>query len=199
MKVLKISQKNVIEEIKKALGRGEIMILPTDTVYALVCDARNKTSVRRIFKTKNRVLEKPIGIFVKDIKMAKKFAKIDRFQENFLKKIWPGKITFVLERKRKLPKILFGGEKTVGLRIPDYKLIHLLFQEVNFPLAQTSANISGKPANTKIEEVLAQFERQKEKPDLVINAGNLRGSKSSTVVDLTTKSPRILRVGEVKI
>lgn len=197
MKILKTSQKSVIEEIKKALRRGEIIVLPTDTVYALVCDARNKTSVRRIFKIKKRVLEKPIGIFVRDIKMAKKFALL-----NF-EKTWEGKgkVTVVLKRRKDcdLPKILFGGKETIGLRIPDYKLIHLIFGEINFPLAQTSANISGKPANTKIKEVLGQFRKQKEKPDLVINAGNLRENKPSTVVDFTTKSPKILREGEVKI
>lgn len=104
-----------------------------------------------------------IPIFVRDIKIAKKLAEIDKKQEKFFKKVWSEKVTVVLRRRKdcKLPKILFENKKTIGLRIPDYKLINILLKELNRPLAGTSANISNSPPSTKIREVKNQFENQK--------------------------------------
>ncbi|GAH71161.1 unnamed protein product, partial [marine sediment metagenome] len=134
-----------------------------------------------------------IPIFVKDLKTAKRLAQINKNQEKFLRKVWPGKVTTVLKRKNKLPKILFVERKTIGLRIPDYKIINQLLLIINRPLAGTSANISGRPPSTKIEEVINQFKKQKSQPDLIIDAGNLPKSKPSTVLDLRISPPKILR------
>lgn len=185
--------KKIIKRAIKIIKRGGVLICPTDTVYGLIVDATNKKAVEKIFKIKKRQKNKAISIFVKDIKMAKKLAFIDKDQGKFLKKNWPGKITVILKRKNKLPKSLFGKEKTIGLRIPNYKLINILLDKLNKPLTGTSANISGKPASTKIKEVLEQFERRGIKPDLVLNAGNLSKNKPSTIIDLTQKEFKILR------
>ena len=200
MRILKIfgdNEKN-IKTIKAFLEQGKIIVFPTDTVYGLVCDAKNAGAVKKIFEIKKRPREKPLGIFVKDIKMAKRFAQINKRKERFLKKVWPGKMTVVLKRKEMLPEILFAKKKTIGLRIPDYKLIKDLFLKINFPLAQTSANISGKPATGRIKEVLEYFTSQKVKPDLVLDAGNLKRAKASSVLGLAFKIPKILRSGEME-
>ena len=97
-----------------------------------------------------------------------------------------------------LPRRLFGSKKTIGLRIPNYKLINILLKELNKPLTGTSANISGKPASTKIKEVLKQFENKKHQPDLIIDAGNLPKSLPSTIIDLTKQPPKILRERDIK-
>lgn len=198
MKILKISQSNfkkIVNIALKAIEKGNILICPTDTVYGLITDATNKTAVKKLFKIKKRKTEKPIPIFVKNIEMAKKLALIGEKQEKFLKKAWPGKITAVLKRKRNcgLPTLLFGGKKTIGLRIPNYKLIKELLFKSNKPLTGTSANISGKPASAKIQKVLKQFKTKKNKPALVLDIGNLPKSKPSTVIDLTKKELKILR------
>lgn len=198
MEIIKFSQKNlrkVVKRAKESIKKGEVLVSPTDTVYGLLADAKNERAVKKIFKIKKRPGGKPIPIFVKNIKMAKNLAFIDKNQEKFLKKFWPGKLTVVFKRKNKLTKILFGREKTIGLRIPNYKLVNLLLEKLNLPLTGTSANISGKPATTKIKEVLRQF--QEFQPDLVIDAGNLPKSKPSTVIDLTKKKPKILRKGAI--
>ncbi len=121
--------------------------------------------------------------------MAKKLAFINRGQEKILKMCWPGKVTFILRRK-----IIFGSRKTIGLRMPDYKLTNALFKRLKRPLTGTSANISGKPASTKIREVLKQFKKAKEKPDLVLDYGNLKFSLPSIVIDITEKIIKILRI-----
>ena len=189
------------EMIKKAaqlIKEGGVIVCPTDTVYGLICDATNKKAVKKLFKIKKRPPKKPIPIFVKDIKMVKKLAYINKKQEKFLKKVWPGKVTVVLKAKKNLPKGILGPENKIGLRIPNYKLVNTLLQKSNRPLSGTSANISGKPGSTKIEEVLRQFKKEKVQPDFVIDVGNLKPSKPSTVVDLTGSKLTILRVGELK-
>jgi L-threonylcarbamoyladenylate synthase len=179
-----------------AIKRGRVLVCPTDTVYGLVCDATNKKAVEKLFKIKKRNLKKPVPIFVQDIKAAKKLVYIDEKQEKFLKKVWPGKVTAVLNKlKVKSEKLKVYGvdKKTIGLRIPKYKFILELLKRTNKPLTGTSANISGKPASTKIKEVIKQFENQKYQPDLIISAGNLPKSRPSKVVDLTGQKMIILR------
>ncbi len=199
MKKVKISgnQEKIIEIIEKALRKGEILILPTDTVYGLVADARHERVVKKIFRIKKRPFSKPLLLFVKDTEMAQKFAEVNQFQEKFLRKFWPGKVTFILKRKGNLPAILFAGKKTIGLRASNYKLIRDLFEKIDFPLVQTSANLSANPAPTKAEEILEQFKDQKLKPDLIVDVGDLGQVKPSTIVDLSGDKPVVLRQGEV--
>ncbi len=200
MKILKVSEKKtskIVKIIIKALREGKVLVLPTDTVYGLITNAQNQEAVKKIFKIKGRKFQKTLPIFVRDIKMAKELVFIDKKQEKFLRKVWPGKVTAVLKIKpgaEKLFKIgIVSSEKKIGLRIPKYKLIGLLLKKLNFPVTGTSANISGQSPSTKIKEVISQFEKGKYRPDLVINVGNLPRSKPSTVLDLTVQPPKILR------
>lgn len=180
MEILKLNLKRAV----KAIREGKVVVCPTDTVYGLVCDVTNKKAVEKLFKIKKRSRRKPVPIFVKDIKMAKKLAQISPEQEEFLNKVWPGKVTVVLKSKNK-------GK--IGLRIPNHNWLLSLAKQLKRPLTGTSANISGKPPSTKIREVLRQLKNQKYKPDLVIDAGNLKLSNPSRVIDLTIWPPKILR------
>lgn len=188
---------SILKEVVRAIRQGEVIICPTDTVYGLICNAKNKRAVLRIFKIKKRPLSKPIGVFVRDIKAAKELARLNKKQEKFLATYWPGPLTAVLRAKIELPGITF--QKTLGIRVPKYKFIWQLLDRLKGPLAQTSANISGKPPSTKIKKVLAQFQGQKLGLDLVIDAGNLERVLPSTVVELTSEKIKILRKGEIKI
>ncbi len=190
-------QKQNLEEIIGLLKQGKVILCPSDTVYGLICDALNKQAVERIFKIKKRLKKQPIGIFVKDIEQAREFAYINKGQEALLKKFWPGKLTAILKSKKNMPGSTRKG--TVGMRVINYKLINELLEKFGSPLAQTSANIAGKPASTKIKQVLAQFQGKKNQPDLALNIGNLPASLSSTVIDLTSKKIKILRKGATKI
>lgn len=196
MIILKVNQKNLKEVIEMAgqiIKKGRVMVYPTDTVYGLLCDAQNKQAVEKVFKIKKRIFRKPIPFFVKDIKMARRLAKINKTQEKFLKEVWPGKVTAILERKKSRIKLYGVDKKTIGLRVSNYKMVNALLGKLNRPLAGTSANISGENASIKIKEVLKQFKNQKYQPDLIISAGNLPKSKPSTVLDLTTLPPKVLR------
>jgi L-threonylcarbamoyladenylate synthase len=190
MKIIK-KEKN-LKAIIKAIKNGKVVVCPTDTVYGLVAGATNKRAVNRLFKIKKRKASNPTPIFIKDLKSAKKIAEIDKNQEKLLRKLWPGKVTTVLNRKKAKIKLYGADKKTIALRIPKYRLIDVLLKKINRPLTGTSANISGKLATTKIKEVLKQFENKKNQPDLIIDAGNLKKSKPSIIIDLT-KRFKILR------
>jgi len=195
MKIVKISSKNLNEAVK-VIKKGGVVIFPTDTVYGLIADIKNKTAVKKIFKIKKRSFKKSLPIFVKDLKMAKDLARIDKKQEKIIKKCWPGKVTVILKAKlTKFPKGIISKDKKIGLRNPDYKFLNILLKKIDCPLVETSANISGKKASTKIKEVLKQFEKQRCQPNLVLDAGNLRTSLPSTVVDLIDF--KILRKGDI--
>lgn len=184
----------IVKTAIKLIKQGKVIVCPTDTVYGLIADATNKKAVEKIFKIKKRSIKKPIPIFVKDLKIAKKLAKIDKKQERILKSIWPGKVTVVLKRKKTKMKLYGVDKKTIALRIPNFKPVNFLLEKLNKPLIGTSANISSKPPSTKIREVTPQFKNQKYQPDLVIDTGNLPKSKPSIVLDLTIWPPKILRL-----
>ena len=191
----------IINQAVQELKKGKVVVCPTDTVYGLIADATDKKAVEKIFKIKKRPKNKPIPIFVKDLEMAKKIAEIDDSQEKFLKKAWPGKITVVLKLKIKnyfkiknLKFKIYGiNRNTIALRIPKNKLVLRLLKKINRPLVGTSANVSDQPPSGNLKAVLRQFEGQKLQPDLIIDAGNLKKSKPSKVVDLTGKKLKILR------
>jgi len=198
LRVLDRKSNGFIKKAAESIKKGEILVCPTDTVYGLIADAANKKAVKRLFKIKKRNPRKPVPIFVKDIKMAKKLVYINKNQEKFIKKVWPGKVTVVLKRKK--GQNLYGlDRKTIAIRIPNHRFLNILLKKINRPLTGTSANISGKPTSTKIKEILRQFKNQLPatgggvQPDLIIDAGNLPKNRPSKVIDLTGKKIKILR------
>jgi len=184
--------KSVLETTSKVIKEGGVVIAPTDTVYGMIADATNESAITKLFEIKNRPTSKSLPIFVQSIEVAKTWASISPEQELYLKNNWPGKVTTILKRKNGTK--IFGVEpETIALRIPNFPFINSLLEQVQVPLAGTSANISGKPSLTKIDEILQQFADAKILPDLVINAGNLEESQPSTIVDLTQPEHTILR------
>lgn len=182
MKIIAAQERN-LKVILKALEDGKVLVFPTDTVYGLVCDAGNEESVKRVFEIKEREKTKPLLVFVKDIGMAKKYAFINKNQEKFLKKNWPGITTVILKSKKGLSKMVYQNN-TIGLRVPKCKLLNLVLERFGKPLAQTSANISGKSAIVRIKDIFDQFEKQDVQPDVIVNAGDLPVNKPSRIINL---------------
>jgi L-threonylcarbamoyladenylate synthase len=203
MNIVKVDPENMrasqygIEKAAQFVSRGGVVVVPTDTVYGLAVDAMDEQAVKRLFKTKQRPETKPVPIIVRDMEMAKKLAYIDKRLERILSLVWPGAVTVVLQKKYDLPELVTAGKKTIGLRLPDYKLLYYLLQAVGRPLTATSANISGEEPSNKVEDVLFQFRGEFYKPDLVLDAGELKYSQPSTVLDLSTDKPKIIRIGPV--
>jgi len=182
----------IVEIAARTLKKGGVIIAPTDTVYGLVADATNESAMAKIYGIKEREPQKALPIFVKNMAMAKKIAAISPKQQYYLEQKWPGKTTAVLKRNNGLKIFGVNGE-TIALRIPFYPFMNSLLETYNLPLAGTSANISGFPASTKIDDVLRQFADKKIFPDLAVNAGDLPDSKPSTIIDLTLPAIKIIR------
>jgi len=186
--------------IQIAIGviqRGGSIVYPTDTVYGLGVNALQVYSVERLFKIKKRPKTKPVPVMVRDIEMTKKLAFIDRKTEKILKAVWPGPVTIVLNKRQIVPDILTAGRRTVGLRIPDCPFTQVLMENLEEPITVTSANFSGQQPLTSSAEVIKTFEKAYPRPDLIIDAGDLSENSPSTVLDLTSPQPKILRVGPV--
>jgi len=191
MEIIK-QEKISVDEIVSALKNGAVLVLPTDTVYGLVCDATNNEAVEKIFRIKQRDKSKTLPIFVEDVRMAKEHAVISGGQEEFLKKNWPGAVTVVLERKDGLSALVYM-DNTIAMRQPKYNLIIDIIKSLGKPLAQTSANISDRMSLTQIREVINTFSETADKPDLIVDAGDLPKNEPSAIIDLTKEEIKILR------
>ncbi len=188
-KILKAKDVN-IKEVLASLRKGGVVVCPTDTVYGLIADATDRKAVEKIFKIKKRNKNKPLPVFVSDIRMAKKLARMDVRQEKFAKSVWPGRTTLVFERKNSGKKLYGLDKRTIALRVPKYKLISSLN---NHPLAETSVNVSGQPPLVKIKEIINLFQGKKLQPDLIIDGGDLKAGHPSKVIDLRVFPPKTLR------
>lgn len=199
---IKLTKDNLIEVIEVAvrvIKQGNAVIFPTDTLYALGVDAFNIDAVERFFALKKRAASKPVPLFVKDIQTAKALAFIDKKQEKILEKLWPGPFTFIFYKKNKVSLRISGGTQKVGLRIPDSPFARSLLNRFDSPVTASSANISGIEATTNLDEIIKQFSSYSVAPDLIIDAGSLKNFEPSTVVDMTSKEPKILRMNQTTL
>jgi len=196
MQILKPSAIAIAKASNIIRERGSV-VYPTDTVYGLAVNALDKSCLRQLFKIKKRPETKPIPVMIKDVAMAKKLAFIDKKMENILEKIWPGPVTAILEKRQIVPDILTANQNTIGLRIPDYQLIIDWLKLLDLPITGTSANFSGEEPISKPKEIIKVFKDHHPCPNLFLDAGDLSPNSPSTVIDLTTSQPKILRIGPV--
>ena len=188
---------NIIEIAAGVIQRGGSIVYPTDTVYGLGVNALREDSIEHLFKIKKRPETKPVPIIVRDIEMAKRLAYINKKQEKILESVWPGQVTAILEKRGIVSDILTAGKRTVGLRIADCEFTKLLMESLEEPITATSANFSGEPSLIRSVDVIKIFNKAHPHPDLFLDAGDLPESPASTVLDLTSQSPKITRVGPI--
>ena len=194
MKRMNVSEDQ--EQIAEIIRNGGVVVFPTDTVYGFICSALNEKAIERIFKIKKRDFKKPIPVFVKDIEMAKEIAVVDKKQEEFLRKVWPGNVTVVLKSKGNLPEMVLEKDKTIGLRIPDYKPLNNLLNALNIPLGQTSVNLAGEAPLNNASDIMKEFVDQESQPDLIVDGGELISAEPSTIVGINDELT-IFRQGAV--
>lgn len=178
------------------LKDGGVVVGPSDTVYGVYADASNERAVEKIFALKKRPAEKPFGVFVRDIAMARRFAYVSDAKAKFLERVWPGAVSVIFHHKEKLPAKLTGEKDTISLRIPNDSFLSVLLAQCDFPILQTSANIAGmQPAKT-IEEVKNYFTDIKYQPNLMIDGGDGKENPSA-IIDFTGAKPLITRMGVI--
>ncbi|MEX1063925.1 MAG: L-threonylcarbamoyladenylate synthase [Candidatus Paceibacterota bacterium] len=199
MKIIKVDligdNSRAITESIAVLQKGGVIVFPTDTVYGLGANACEWGAVEQVFKVKSRPTVKPMPIIARNIKWVRELAFVPPKLERSLSEIWPGATTVILPKKRVIPNIVTAGQSTVGVRIPDLALTDNLLGKFGYPLTATSANISGDEATGDINKIIEIFQGKVWKPDLILDAGVLPDSKPSTILDLSTIKPKILRIG----
>lgn len=177
------------------LKKGGVVAFPTDTVYGIGVCALNKKAVLRIYKIKKRDKNKPLIILLSRKKDAQKYAYLTTQSKKLIAKFWPGPLTLVLKAKKTIPMYL-TKKGAIGLRMPKNKIFISLALVCKFPLATTSANLSGEASTTSAQEVAEKLEG---KIDLIIDGGKTKSNIASTVVDLVSKYPKILRRGKITL
>jgi len=189
-------EKNIIKAAAKAIKSGGLVIFPTETVYGIGANAFDPEAVKKIFKIKNRPQEIPLQVLISDVSQIKQLARdVPKKAGEFMKKHWPGPLTLVLNKSEKVSNAVSGGKDSVGLRMPDHKVILELIKESGVPIAATSANIHGNPSPKTAEEAVKELGSA----DLVIDGGECKIGVPSTVIDATQDPPKVLRQGSLQI
>ena len=175
------------------LQGGGLVAFPTDTVYGVGALAFNGVAVRRIYKAKDRPMEKAIPVLIGDTAdLAKVTLEVPQAAAKLAARFWPGPLTLVVPKHPDLPKAV-SATPTVGVRVPDHPVARLLLRAAG-PMAVTSANLSGQPSPCTAQEVFVQLGGR---IALIIDGGRTPGGVPSTVVDCVGEKPLILREGPI--
>ena len=192
MRILKATRNN-IQTVSRIVRKGGLVVYPTETVYGLGCDPFNIEAVRRVFKVKGE-RRKPPPILASDINQVKRIAYVSQEGEKIAKKFWPGPLTLVFPKKLTLSDIATCNLDSVGVRIPNHDVALELISLSNGLLVGTSANRTGEKPPQTVHEATKQL---KEEVDVFLDDGPTSLGMPSTVADLTSKKPRILREGPI--
>lgn len=191
----KSPQIDVIAEAAATIREGGLVIYPTETVYGLGADATSEEAVAKVFVAKARPIENPIPIAVDSIDMAREIIELNRSAEVLFERFMPGPLTIVAKAKPKsISKLVTGGTGKVGVRIPNHQVVLKLVEFVGGPITATSANLSGKPAPSTAREAIEQLGK---KVDIAMDSGRCKLGKPSTVVDISSGTPKIVREGPI--
>jgi len=179
----------------RLLRAGEVVALPTETVYGLAANALDEKAVAKIFRIKDRPANNPIIVHIASVEMAKRCVTAwPAPAEKLARAFWPGPLTLVLPRAGEIPDRVTAGGKTVGVRWPGHPLIQAVIRECGFPLAAPSANLSSRVSPTNAGHVRQQLG---DKISLIVDGGQSQVGIESTVLDLTVSPPRVLRPGMI--
>ncbi|MDD5503030.1 MAG: L-threonylcarbamoyladenylate synthase [Candidatus Thermoplasmatota archaeon] len=194
--ILKVDSSNpdkgAIAKAAQIIRSGGLVAFPTETVYGLGANALDGAAVKKIYEAKGRPSDNPMIVHIADKKALAQIAEVTPSAEKLAGVFWPGPLTIVLKKKKIVPKETTGGLDTVAVRMPDHLVALALISEADVPIAAPSANLSGKPSPTKAAHVIEDFNG---KIDCIIDGGSSRIGLESTVLDLTSEIPTILRPG----
>lgn len=184
-----------LREPANIIRNGGIVIFPTETVYGIGTNGFNEESIRKIYEIKKRNFSKPISLLVSNMEMVEMVAEdISDLEYALMEKFWPGPFTIILKKKKIVPDILTANSDTVGVRMPNGIVAKKLIEYAGVPVATPSANISGKPSGTSINDIIEDF---KGKVDYIIDTGLSELGIPSTIVKVVGNVPNILRGGTI--
>lgn len=203
MKTKYFDWKNNVDEselnkIKEILDNDGVIIFPTDTVYGIACNCFSEKAIKKVFDIKKRPENKPINVLSNNLDKIKLVSKnINEKEEFLINKYMPGALTIILDKNEKVSDILTAGLDTIGVRIPKNNISLRILENVSYPLATTSANISGDSAGIKITDFLKEFDGV---VDAIIDGGETDLKVASTIVRVESDNKlKIIREGTLKI
>ena len=181
------------ERAAELLRKGELVAIPTETVYGLAANALNTQAVARIFEVKKRPAFDPLIVHCYDKAMASRYAELSHPDfEKLYREFTPGPLTFILPKKKIVPGLVTSGHPTVGIRFPQHPLTRDLLSKLDQPLAAPSANLFGKTSPTRAEHVQEQLGGE---IPFILDGGACQVGLESTIVDLSEDEVKILRLG----
>ena len=193
--ILHADDKLAVETAATYLAGGDLVALPTETVYGLGANGLDPEAVAKIFQVKGRPQDNPLILHIADPVQMELFCHhIPSSAYRLAQAFWPGPLTMVLPAKDIVPKCTTAGLPTVAVRCPDCEITRRIIRQAEVPVAAPSANISGKPSTTTAQHV---YDDHKGKIPLIIDGGPCRVGVESTIVDLTENRPRLLRPGGI--
>lgn len=174
---------------------GGLVAFPTETVYGLGANGLDPDAVARIFVAKDRPQDNPLILHLSDPKQVYELAEeVPELAQRLIDEFWPGPLTLVLKRSESISDLVTGGLDTVALRMPSHPIALALVAAAGAPLAAPSANLSGKPSPTSASHVMRDL---KGRIEMVLDGGSTTIGLESTVLDLTTEPPTLLRPGGI--
>ena len=191
--ILQPTEENLLRAAE-LIRRGELVAFPTETVYGLGADALNVASCRKIFAAKGRPSDKPLSLHVASVAMASKIAQITPAAEKLLAAFCPGALTIILPKNKIVPDFVTCGLSSVGVRFPANDAALSLIRLAGVPIAAPSANLSGQTPPSTAREV---FDNLSGRVEIILDGGACQFGVSSTIIDLTTSEPLILRHGAI--
>ena len=190
--VLPVNDKS-IALAAELLQKGELVALPTETVYGLGADGLNADAVRHIFEAKGRPQDNPLILHIPDASWLARYCKdVPETAYRLAGRFWPGPLTMILPKADCVPLVTTGGLETVGMRCPDHAVTRAIIAAAGVPVAAPSANTSGRPSCTTAAHVREDMDGR---IDGVVDGGPCQVGVESTIIDLTVTPPQLLRPG----
>ncbi len=197
-KYINFKKNNNFEELKapaEAIKQGKLVLFPTETVYGIGANALNEEAVKKIYIAKGRASDNPLIAHISHIEMLEQLVEeVGKVEKTLIENFWPGPLTIIFKKKKIVPDIITGGLDTVAIRMPSNQIARKLIEYSNCPIAAPSANISGKPSGTLVEDIIEELDG---KVEYIIDSGKVDIGIESTVIRVQDGVVHILRPGKI--
>ncbi len=186
---------NTIKHLKEVIQTGGLVVFPTETVYGIGANAYNPDAAHKIYQVKGRPQDNPLIVHIDHLHQLNELAQaISQDAHRLIQAFWPGPLTLIFDKTDKVPDTITSHLNTVAVRMPSNPLAQMFIHATETPICAPSANISGKPSSTLFEHVKMDLYN---KVDIIIDGGKSTIGLESTVLDMTTPTPTILRPGSI--
>ncbi len=180
-----------VGRVADIIREGGLVVYPTDTIYGLGCDMMQKKSVERVYQMKGKNRKHPLSFICPDLKNIARYAVVSNIAYRLMKRILPGAYTVILPASRECPRLMLSKSATVGIRVPDHPVTRMLVESLDNPIVTTSVPSPEDVQFSDPEEIARRLPFL----DAIIDCG-LIFPEPSTIIDLTTDAPRLVRLGK---